>query len=121
MRRLSRRHDDASTAAVLTDCLATCEKLVQDLAEGEDERDRLRRIVLHERDNWQRLFDTTPLACVLTDAHGVILGANRMAALLFNVSAARLTGKLFLHFVTDRQRLHDGSCIGQVTVRSACL
>ena len=107
VRRVSRREENAAAAGVMAECLATCEKLLQDLAQGEDERDRLRRIALQERDNWQRLFETTPLACVLTDAHGIVLGANRTAALLFNVSAARLTGQLLLHFVTDRQRLHD--------------
>jgi PAS domain-containing protein len=107
VRRASRHQENAAAAAVMAECVATCERLLQDLAQGEDERERLRRVALQERDNWQRLFETTPLACVLTDAHGIVLGANRTAALLFNVSAARLTGQLLLHFVTDRQRLHD--------------
>jgi PAS domain-containing protein len=107
VRRASRHQENAAAAVIMSECLTTCEKLLQDLAQGEDERDRLRRAASQERDNWQRLFETTPLACVLTDAHGIVLGANRTAALLFNVSAARLTGQLLVHFVTDRQRLHD--------------
>jgi PAS domain-containing protein len=105
VRRVSGRQDPAAAAIVMAECLAACEKLLQDLAQSEEDRDRLRRVASQERDNWQRLFETTPLACVLTDAHGIVLGANRTAALLFNVSAARLTGQLLLHFVIDRQRL----------------
>jgi PAS domain-containing protein len=105
VRRVSGRQDHAAAAIVMAECLAACEKLLQDLAQSEEDRDRLRRVASQERDNWQRLFETTPLACVLTDAHGIVLGANRTAALLFNVSASRLTGQLLLHFVIDRQRL----------------
>jgi len=106
-RRVGRRPDNETVSGVLAECLATCEKLLQDLVEGEEERVRLLRAASEGRDNWRRLFETTPLPCVLTDTEGIVRGANRTASLLLNVSAARLTGQLFLHFISERQRAYD--------------
>jgi PAS domain-containing protein len=108
-RRVTRSAAGSDTAigTMLASCLTTCENLLQELVRGEDERERLRRQAAAERDNWQRLFDIIPPPCLLTDRDGVILGANRAAALLLNVACTRLRGQLLPHFVIDRDRLHD--------------
>ena len=92
---------------MMAECLSKCEILLEELARGEEESDRLRQLATAERGNWQRLFDVMPLACVLTDAQGIVRGVNRAGALLLNVSSSRLQGQMFLHFVIDRQRLFD--------------
>ena len=83
---------DTRIGTMLANCLSTCENLLQELVRGEDERERLRLQAAAERDNWQRLFDIIPPACLLTDSDGVILGANRAAAitaLIKRVAAGR--------------------------------
>ena len=105
--RINLREDGALASRMMAECLSKCEILLEELARGEEESDRLRRLATAERENWQRLFDVMPLACVLTDAQGIVRGVNRAAALLLNVSSSRLQGQMFLHFVIDRQRLFD--------------
>ena len=105
--RVGRREGDAMASRMLAECLSKCEILLEELVRGEEESDRLRRLATAERENWQRLFDVMPLACVLTDAQGIVRGVNRAGALLLNISASRLQGQMFLHFVIDRQRLFD--------------
>jgi PAS domain-containing protein len=105
--RIKLREDDALASRMMAECLSKCEILLEELARGEEESDRLRRLATAERENWQRLFDVMPLACVLTDARGIVRGVNRAGALLLNVSSSRLQGQMFLHFVIDRQRLFD--------------
>ena len=71
---------------MMAECLSKCEILLEELVRGEEESDRLRRLATAERENWQRLFDVMPLACVLTDAQGIVRGVNRAGALLLNIS-----------------------------------
>jgi PAS domain-containing protein len=107
-RRVARslRHSETNgVGTMLATCLSTCENLLQELVQGEEERERLRRLASSERDNWQRLFDVLPPPCVITDGDGVILGANRAAALLLNVAGGRLRGQRLTHFVIDREAL----------------
>lgn len=108
-RRAARSIAGSETAigTMLASCLTTCENLLQELVRGEEERDRLRRVASAERDNWQRLFDIIPPACLLTDRDGFILSANRAAALLLNVACTRLRGQLLPHFFIDRDRLRE--------------
>ena len=103
--RINLREDDALASRMMADRCAR--RLATVVARGEEESDRLRRLATAERGNWQRLFDVMPLACVLTDAQGIVRGVNRAGALLLNVSSSRLQGQMFLHFVIDRQRLFD--------------
>jgi PAS domain-containing protein len=105
--RISLQEDDGLTRRMMAECLSKCEILLEELARGEEESDRLRRLAAAERENWQRLFDVMPLACVLTDAQGIVRGVNRAGALLLNVSSSRLQGQMLLHFVIDRPRLYD--------------
>ena len=53
---------------------------------------------------WSYLFDEMPLACVETDASGIIFNANRAAATLLNTSVKHLGARLLLHFAEDRDR-----------------
>jgi len=119
MRRRADRSNDrdkSATSRLMADSLTTCQGLLQDLAHREEECDRLRQLVATERANWERLFDVIPLACVLTDAQGTIIAANRAAALMLNVGAVRLHGQLLMYYVSDRQ-LPPGASVTRVPVR----
>ena len=94
-----------SSTEILSECLATCDALLQELATSEAECHRLRNKVSEEQHGWQRFFDVVPMPCILSDAEGVILSANRAAALFLNVSAMRLQGRTLTHFILDRQKL----------------
>jgi PAS domain-containing protein len=107
VRRVNMREEMSLLQDILTECMTTCDALLQEVATGVSECDRLRGVVSQEQQNWQRFFDVMPLACILSDAQGVILGANRAAALFLNVSAMRLQGRTLMHFVMDRQRLTE--------------
>jgi PAS domain-containing protein len=48
-----------------------------------------------------------PLACIWTDAAGMILDVNDTAAQLLNVARPRLPGKPLMLFLADRQRFFD--------------
>jgi PAS domain S-box-containing protein len=106
VRRVGAR-EETSIQDVLAECISTCDSLLQEVASGENECHRLRGIVSEEQQSWQRFFDVMPLACILTDPQGVILSANRAAALFLNVSAMRLQGRTLMHFVIDRQHLTE--------------
>ena len=60
-----------------------------------------------EQQAWQRFFDVIPVACLVTDAHGLILAANRAAALFLNVSVLRLRNQTLAHYIIDRESLID--------------
>jgi PAS domain-containing protein len=99
--------ESVSAAAIARDCLSVCDGMLEELAASEEECLRLRRIASDERERWERLFEALPVACVLTDAAGVIVGANRAAALLLNVACSRLRGQVLLYFAIDRAQLFD--------------
>ena len=90
-----------------TECLTTCESLLQEVVATETECRRLREIVSEEQQAWQRFFDVIPVACLVTDAHGLILAANRAAALFLNVSVLRLRNQTLAHYIIDRESLID--------------
>src|SRR5262245_22038985 len=64
-----------------------------ELAERLAENDWLRRELLAERVRSHQLFDTSPLAYVVTDRHGTLRQVNNAAATLFDRSRSFLTGK----------------------------
>jgi PAS domain-containing protein len=107
VRRVGARDEAVSLRELLNECMATCDSLLQEMATLDAECHRLRGIVSEEQQSWQHFFDVMPLACILSDAQGVILSANRAAALFLNVSATRLQGRTLPHFVIDRQRLNE--------------
>jgi PAS domain-containing protein len=51
---------------------------------------------------WSYLFEEMPLACVETDASGIIFNANRAAAAMLNTSVKHLGARLLMHFAEDR-------------------
>jgi PAS domain-containing protein len=53
---------------------------------------------------WAHLFAEMPLACVETDASGIIFNANRAAATMLNTSVKHLGARLLLHFAEDRDQ-----------------
>lgn len=99
--------ESVSAAAIARDSLSVCDGMLEELAASEEECLRLRQIANSERERWERLFEALPVACVLTDAAGVIVGANRAAALLLNVACSRLRGQVLLYFALDRAQLFD--------------
>jgi PAS domain-containing protein len=87
---------------IVEQALTACGSLLRDLAGAQLECERLRGEVRAEKTAWEHLFDAMPGACVLTDAKGVILSANRAAGLFLNMSNRRLKERQLLLFTEDR-------------------
>jgi PAS domain-containing protein len=104
--------------------LSTCHFLIQDLAGAKLECDRLRAEVRAAHEAWDHLFEIVPGACLLADASGWIVDANRLAALLLNVSAKHLKGRELRIFAEDRaafgtllrQLVHSGDGEARATL-----
>jgi PAS domain-containing protein len=102
--KASRRASAQSQADDITEqALTACDSLLQELAGAADECERLRAAVRTETSTWQHLFDAIPVACLLTDAAGIILEANRAAALFLNVSGRHLRDRPLLVFCDERE------------------
>ncbi len=100
--QLSKRGGIGRSAELLEGALSACDSLVRDLAGAKLECDRLRAKVRTANDAWDHLFEIIPGACLLTDAGGWILAANRPAGTLLNVSAKHLKGRELRIFAEDR-------------------
>lgn len=57
-----------------------------------------------ERQRFRDLFDSAPVAYIVTNIHGVILQANHAAAHLLNVSRPYLEGKPLVNFLPNSER-----------------
>jgi PAS domain-containing protein len=106
-RRLKvRRQDPAAAVAaleeILEESLNGSVTLLQDLAGEQLAREKLHQDLRNEMLNRQYLLERLPIACLSTDATGLIRHANQPAAELFNVSAKHLRGRQLLHFSADR-------------------
>lgn len=101
----SRRASGPHPLSELVDeSLSLCDAIVRELA-GAGLRVEESRVKLDgQAALWNHLFDEMPIACVETDASGVILGANRTAAVLFNTSVKHLAARLLMHFAEDRDQ-----------------
>jgi PAS domain S-box-containing protein len=55
-------------------------------------------------DRYRRLYESAPVGFLTLDPEGVIMGANRFAAGLFQVSLARLIGRTLSSFITERDQ-----------------
>jgi PAS domain-containing protein len=99
-----KRHSvsDSGLEDLLTDALSTCESLLFELAGARLELDRFVSSSKDDAADWNHLFDRMPVACVATDANGVITNANRSAALLLNLSAKHLGYRVLMHFFDRR-------------------
>ena len=87
---------------ILEQALHLCESLLRELAGAQLESDALTRRCDAQTAQWEHLFEQMPVACVEADADGVILKANRPAALLLNISSKYLKNRLLMHFAEDR-------------------
>lgn len=107
VRRAGGRDTASPMKDIASECLTTCETLLQEVVATETECRRLRGIVSEEQQAWTKFFDVIPVACLVTDAHGLILAANRAAALFLNVSVLRLRNQTLTHYIIDRDALID--------------
>lgn len=57
-----------------------------------------------ERQRYQNLFEFAPDGYLVTDIHGMVIEANRAAAILFDQQQQQLPGKLLAHQVQANQR-----------------
>jgi PAS domain-containing protein len=92
------------TVDLVEQSLSLCDAIIRDLAGAGLQLDESRVKLDSHIALWTHLFDEMPTACVETDASGVILGANRAAAVLFNTSVKHLTARLLMHFAEDRDQ-----------------
>lgn len=100
---LKRGRDIQSPCKQITDdVLEVCDGLLRDLAGARLECERLEAEVRTGTALWERLFETIPVACVLTDGVGSIVDANRAAGVLLNLAARRLRERQLLLFSEDR-------------------
>ncbi len=98
-----RRPADPSTVAdVLDETLAACTSLLGDLVDAERRGEMARAEARQAAERTRERLQQLPVACVTTDAQGVILDANPAAATLLNLSVKRLRDRLLLHFAEDR-------------------
>jgi PAS domain S-box-containing protein len=88
---------------IVDDALEACDGLLRDLAGARLECERLEAEVRSGTASWERLFETIPVACVLTDGVGSIVDANRAAGVLLNLAARRLKERQLLLFSEDRE------------------
>lgn len=91
--------------AALDEAVATFDSLLQDIAglelENRTQRSRIRAV----EGDWDYLFRTVPIACVMTDTSGTILRGNDRAAVLLNTSARHLEKETtpLTYFAQDRE------------------
>ena len=88
-----------------------CDSVLQELAGARFEFDartaRLEGEASRYAKAWTHLFDRMPVACIETDPNGTILRANTLAALLLNMSAKYLDGRLLTHFSEHRDEFDE--------------
>jgi PAS domain-containing protein len=101
----SRRASGPHPSSELVDeSLTLCDAVVRELAGSGLRLDEYRVKLDVQAALWSHLFDEMPTPCVETDASGVIVGANRAAAVLFNTSVKHLAARLLMHFAEDRDQ-----------------
>lgn len=98
---------DGPTTDVLQELLAACAALLQELSNAHDRGLKLAEARHAALDQLDDLFDRIPVACLQTDAESRIVGANRAAALLLNLSVKALQQRLLLHFMESREAFED--------------
>jgi PAS domain S-box-containing protein len=76
----------------------------EELYQQNEELIRTRDLVEAERQRYQDLFEFAPDGYLVTDAHGIILEANRAAEGLFNLSKQVIVDKPIINFVTLESR-----------------
>jgi PAS domain-containing protein len=99
--------DPSTITDVLNDTLAACTSLLGDLAEAGRRAEMARAEAQRAAERIDERLQHLPIACVTTDAHGVILEVNPAAAALLNLSVKYLRDRLLLHFAEDRESFSD--------------
>jgi len=92
---------------VVEQSLALAESVVRDLAGTDLEFDAFKVKLDEQTALWSHLFEEMPLACVETDASGIIFHANSAAASMLNTSVKHLSARLLMHFAEDRERFGE--------------
>jgi PAS domain S-box-containing protein len=87
----------------------------EELYQQNEELIRTRDLVEAERQRYQDLFEFAPDGYLVTDAHGLILEANRAAEVLFNLSKQVMVGKPIINFVTLESRQCFRSLLNQLS------
>ena len=87
---------------VVEQSLALSDAVVRELAGTGLEFDAYKLKLDEQTALWSYLFEEMPLACVETDASGIIFNANRAAATMLNTSVKHLGARLLMHFAEDR-------------------
>ncbi len=114
-KRLAYLYQSASALPLLPDILPQAYKelgnaseivqiAAEELYQQNEELIRTRDLVEAERQRYQDLFEFAPDGYLVTDAHGIIVEANRAAEGLFNISKQAMVGKPIINFVTLESR-----------------
>jgi two-component system cell cycle sensor histidine kinase/response regulator CckA len=104
--------------AGLREQLGELEVAYEELEQQNEELDNTREALERERHRYRHLFDEAPFGYLVTDVHGVVEEANRVAAEMFGVRQDLLTGKplpVYLE-MADRQAFRDllrQVCLGE--------
>jgi PAS domain-containing protein len=94
----------AEVLEVIDQSLSLSDAVVRELAGTGLEFDAYKVKLDEQTALWSYLFEEMPLACVETDASGIIFNANRAAATMLNTSVKHLGARLLMHFAEDRDR-----------------
>jgi PAS domain-containing protein len=109
--RLRRTNMPADLDDLIDQVFTLCDAMLQDLAgqrfDCEAVVAKLKGDASQSAHASALLFDEMPVACLETDANGIIVRANRAAALLLNLSARFLNGRL-LRLFSQRRDEFDG-------------
>jgi PAS domain-containing protein len=89
---------------VIDQSLTLSDAVVRELAGTGMQVDAFKTKLDEQTALWSHLFEEMPLACVETDASGIIFNANRAAAAMLNTSVKHLGARLLMHFAEDRDR-----------------
>ena len=85
--------------------------VLQELAGARDKFEarivRLEGEASRQAEAWTLLFERMPVACIETHPNGIILRANTSAALLLNIGAKQLDGRLLTHFSEHRDQFNE--------------
>ena len=109
--RMQRQGLPTGLDELLDQVFELCDSVLQELAGARFEFDartaRLEGEASRYAEAWTHLFDRMPVACIETDPNGIILRANTFAALLLNISAKYLDGRLLTHFSEHRDEFDE--------------
>jgi PAS domain S-box-containing protein len=114
-KRLAYLYQTASALPLLPDILPQAYKelgnaseivqiAAEELYQQNEELIRTRDLLEAERQRYLDLFEFAPDGYLVTDAHGIILEANRAVEALFNLSKQVMVGKPMINFVTLESR-----------------